>query len=387
MIADIPQLSCSCGKTGLCERIAYRRDAMQQTIGTVGESVVDGIFTGAQVKSEGSVADVVFPSRTFHLIAEGDIRPGAKVVAALPDELWNYAVEFRCGGGFVNSTVAIKTVAPEACLRCLDACAIGPLLRRRVRFTGLRLRGLGFRRVRRNAVFGTGGDKIIFKPGLFAPRAGLSSGQLAMLAWLCECSDLLGNSIKDEDVLAYLAGAAEAGRTDLHLVLTTGLPFDFVSRTALRVTRTVITSWDEIGKITGWGVEPTMDGALWAAARLGRLAPRATVHVTCGESGTLVCEPGSRSGYRVILKRSAWDAVQRVVSAEGAALCGAGDAYAGGVVAAVAPVRFGNLGAGWPAAVRSGLAGCATAVRWIGYRRLLSAADFAVSAIPLAAAA
>ena len=359
---------------------------MLQTIGTVGESVLDGFFAGARVNSDGHAADVVFSSRTFHLIAETDIRPGAKVIAALPDELWNYAAEFRCGGGFVNSTVAIKMVAPETPLRCLDACAVGSVLRRRVRFPGLRLRGLDLRPVRRNAVFGTGGDKIILKPKPSASRAVLSAGQFAVLGWLCECPHLLANSIKDGDVLAHLAGAAEAGQTNLHLVLTNGLPFDFVKRVALPVARTVVTSWDEIGKITGWDVEPTPRGALWAAARLGRLAPRAVVHVTCGESGTLVSGPGSLSGYRVILSRAVWDAVQRVVSVRASAVCGAGDAYAGGVVAAEVP-GFGRLGVGEVAAVRSALAGCAAAVRWIGYRRPLRAADFAVSAVPLAAAA
>ena len=359
---------------------------MLQTIGTVGESVLDGIFTGAQVNSDGCSADVVFPSCTFHLLAEAEIRPGAKVIAALPDQLWNYAAEFRCGGGFVNSTVAIEMIAPEIPLRCLDACSVGPRLRRRLRRPGLRLRGLGLRPVRQNAVFGAQSDKIIFKPGPSAPRSAMSGGQVARLAWLCECPDVLGNSIKDNDILAYLAGAAEAGRTNLHLVLTPGIPFGFVSRTALRVTRTVIASWDEIGKVMGVGVTPTIDGALWAAARLGRLAPHAAVHVTCGENGALVFEPGSRSAYRVVLRPAAWDAVQRVVSSGASALCGAGDAYAGGVVAA-ASERFGGLGAGWPAAVRSAIVGCAAAVRWIGYRRALCAADFAVSSVPLSAAA
>jgi hypothetical protein len=82
-----------------------------------------------------------------------------------------------------------------------------------------------------------------------------------------------------------------------------------------------------------------------------------------------------------------WDDVQRVVSADPSAICGAGDAYARGVVAAIASGAFGRLGAGGPVAVRSALGGCAVAVRWIGYRRLLRPADFAVSAVPLAAAA
>jgi hypothetical protein len=118
-------------------------------------------------------------------------------------------------------------------------------------------------------------DKVIFKSKPAALHAALEAGHFALLDYVSECPDLLANSIKNEAVLSFLGKAAKGARTRLHLVLTDSLPFEFVRRVALPFPHAVFAGWDEIGRITGWRFEGTLEDAVRAAVLLRRYAPSA----------------------------------------------------------------------------------------------------------------
>jgi len=102
-----------------------------------------------------------------------------------------------------------------------------------------------------------------------------------------------------------------------------------------------------------------------------------------------VAEPALDSVCHVRLEPGPWAGVQRLVAEDSSRLCGAGDAFAGGTAVYLEYLK--TLAAGidghYPPVVNAAIAGCAAAVRWIGFERSLRAGDFAVSALPLAVAA
>lgn len=188
--------------------------------------------------------------------------------------------------------------------------------------------------------------------------------------------------------MSFLMREAAAGRTRLHVALTNSLPFDFVQRTVLRVAQAVFASCDELAKITGWHFKPTPEGATDAALRLHRISSGAIVYLTLGEEGVIVVEAGSGRVWHVHLHLRSRDEVQQFVRSHSTQLCGAGDAFAGGTVAFLECLKplVSGINGRYPHAVSASIAGCATAVQWIGWEQRLSAPDFVVKTVARAAA-
>jgi sugar/nucleoside kinase (ribokinase family) len=357
-------------------------------IAVVGESALDCMFPHAHLTYEGRVAQVILPSRVFQIMAETKIEPGLKSHGMIPDSLWDWAADFRYGGGYVNSSIAIKLIAPEVAMRCVDECRVDARLRRSLGYPGLDLRGLSLQDIPRNAVFRDGHNRTIFKSKV-SSCAAVAEQQRETLLWSCECPCVLGNSIKRPSVMEFLAREAKAGRNRLSIVLTGALPFEFVQNTALPAASVLFASLDEIGDITGWDVEQTIESAFETALRLQRVAPAAIIYLTLGKEGVVVTGPDLESPYCVRLALDPWAEVQRIVAENPARLCGAGDAFAGGVTVYLECLA--TLAAGldghYPPAVNAAISGCAASVRWIGLERVVGAVDFQVSSFPMASVA
>jgi sugar/nucleoside kinase (ribokinase family) len=356
---------------------------MSQTVTVTGESAVDVRFTPDQFICEGSVAEVCFPSRVFRVVADGDIKPGFKPTAVIPAEMWDYAAGLRCGGGCVNSAIAIKRAAKHARVRCLDACRVSALVREHLSNSGIEVRGLDLRETPKNAIFGNGADKSIFKPRHPVPSP--FEGRWEYLPWMCEHGSVLGNSVKDEKVLEYPAQLALSGRIRLYQVLTKALAFDFCRQVSLPVLSALFVAQDEVEAITGWVVDESMEGTVETALRFRPLAKNALIFVTRGPDGVVVSEPGPGPAFHVRLAAKVWLDVQRFVANDPAELCGAGDAFAGGACASLEGLGsvVPGLDGHFAPAVRAAVAGCASALRWVGWRRPLCARDFRVKALPV----
>jgi sugar/nucleoside kinase (ribokinase family) len=134
----------------------------------------------------------------------------------------------------------------------------------------------------------------------------------------------------------------------------------------------------------------TVGGAASTAMRLARMAPRAEVHVTMGKRGVMSAAAGAAELVHVELDSRAEVAIeaQEIARERPARLCGAGDAFAAGVLVRRA---FGRSLLSCPGTFRShiddALAGCASALRWIGVCSCLAADAFVVRPLSEAAAA
>jgi len=121
------------------------------------------------------------------------------------------------------------------------------------------------------------------------------------------------------------------------------------------------------------------------------MAPRAEVHVTMGKHGVLSAAAAAAEFVHVELDSRAEVAIeaQEIASERPARLCGAGDAFAAGVL--VRRAFGGSLlscpGAAFRSHIDDALAGCASALRWIGVCSCLTAGAFVVRPLSEAAAA
>jgi hypothetical protein len=353
-----------------------------------GESSLDFVFGDARLTYEGRVAQISLPARAFRAVADKDLAPGQKTPAIIPDELWDYASDVQAGGGYVNSGIAIKSMAPNIRLRCVDACCVEACVRERLRYPHLELRGLDLRDAPRNVVLPDGNNRTILKQkGSIA--GALNGFQRQILRWGCECGSVFANSVKHEGVMELLAHQTGHSGARLSVVLTNTLAFDFMSHTVLPVARVLFASWDEIGKITGWDVEQTVASATMAMTRLQRIAPQSLIFLTLGEEGVLVTGPGLGVPCQVRLAPGTWNAVQQRVAEDPARLCGIGDAFAGSVAANLEcfATFVADLDTHHPAPLNAAISGCAAAARWLGFDPLLNAADFEVKALSAEVAA
>jgi hypothetical protein len=361
---------------------------MQRIAGAYGNSNRDEYLWATKVThSNGSLKINLFDGsiRVFQVPA----RPAKITLPAIPPEFRRNVAKSRPGGGAVNSRIAAESVgnafgeANE--IRYLDANGRDDLIAAEVPPP---VRCLNLRACPRNYVLGDAEDKRIFRSPVEAARP-LGRPQLADIAWFCEAQTILLNSPKDQEPVATILAQRARRRFEVILMLTPSLPVEFLRRVALPAADVVIGAWDELQFLTG-DSPVTVEGAALTALRLRRMAPRAEVHVTMGRRGVLSMAAGSTEPVHVELGVRAGAALeaQRIVRERPACLCGAGDAFAGGVMARRAFGRSLFSGGGaLRAHVQDALAGCASALRWIGISAGLSAGAFDVRSLPVAVGA
>ena len=291
------------------------------------------------------------------------------------------------GGGGVNSRIAAGTIAKDAGvvneIRYLDAnrgdCLIKAELPPPTRW-------LELRESPKNYVLGNLNDKLIFRSP-FEAAGPLNEKQFGDIAWLCEAQTILLNSPKDPEPVSAILGQRARSGFEVIFVLTPSLPTEFLKRVVLPEANVLIGSWDELQFLSG-GSPVSITGAALAATRLRRMAPNAEIHVTMGKRGVLSMATGCNVLTHIELNPRGEVAfeVQRIAVERPAGLCGAGDSFAGGLLMARA---FGlSLLSGactFPPHVHAALAGCASALRWIGFQSSLTVASFLVRPVALPA--
>ena len=351
---------------------------MKPRIAITGHAAGDYGYPHAHFRHFDQTVEIILPSVTFR-VSLLDKFQGGKAPAIIPDELWRHAADLRYGGGGVQSACAAKLAAPDVGMRYLEACRPTELLQRQLSYPGLDVEFLNLRVVPRNAILGGGSDRIILKSRLEgAPPFGPE--ELRKLDWLTEAPCVLANSVKDDPVIGHLAQAAEANRIRLHVVVTKSLETDFARKAVLGAAHMIFASADEIGFLVGRKVTCDPAEALEALDWLRRHAAQATLYLTLGREGVLVAGPGLDSPRHVRLAQRPWEQVQERVGRDSTKLCGAGDAFAAGVT--VHQQTGKSLLAGAPPSyapeLNAALAGCALAVRWIGWEPPLSESDFII---------
>jgi len=168
------------------------------------------------------------------------------------------------------------------------------------------------------------------------------------------------------------------------VVVTKSLSAEFTLKVVLPAAHVVFASADEIGFLPRWGRGSEPSDPLDALAWLRRHAARATLYLTLGAEGVLVASPVLDDALHVRLVRGPWEQIQEHVRQDSTKLCGAGDAFAAGVTVYLQTGK--SLLAGGPPShapeVNAALAGCALAVRWIGWEPRLSQGDFWIRSVP-----
>jgi sugar/nucleoside kinase (ribokinase family) len=154
---------------------------------------------------------------------------------------------------------------------------------------------------------------------------------------------------------------------EIIFVATPSLPPLFL-KNILPLASVVIGAWDDLQFLTG-DTPVTIAGARTMAARLRHVAPDADVHITMGDRGVISMPARSLDCVHVELLRNSAAAVEtRAVIARGPArLCGAGDAFAAGVMVRRAFDWSLMCGVnGYGRHVHDALGGCTSALHWIG---------------------
>lgn len=350
-------------------------------IGITGNAALDGLFPHVTYEVQNRKVIIRTRTQTYVVETEGRLRPGDKIRGSIPKELWSLVGDFRLGGGGPNSCRACKLAHPAVPIRYLEACAPHEYIQRRLDYPGLHTRFLELNEVSMNIVLGTPSNRAIVKAAP-APAYNFGPEHVSGLDWLAESGFILGNSIRRIEVAEYLTMAAAEGKIVLHVVLTPYLPPDFVTSRWLREANVVYASQDEIGRVMGWEIDPSLAGAVEVVGRLRPLAQRAVIYLTRGDDGVVVSMPDQADCVHVRLGRD-WDQIQAHVARDSTVLCGAGDAFAAGAALwwRTGYSLLGDGSAAHPPAVTAAIAASALAVRWSGWLKTLCGSDFTVRAL------
>jgi hypothetical protein len=306
----------------------------------------------------------------------------------IPVEFQSNVFKSRAGGGVVNSRLAAELIAQAVGrsneIRCLDANKPDPLIASEIPSP---TRHLNFRQCPRNYIIGSRAEKWVFRSPI-EPAAPLGPLQWDRVTWLCEAQTILINSPKDMEPVKAIVAERNHRRFQIILVLTPSLPAQFWKR-LLPAADVVIGAWDELQFVTG-EAPVSVAGAALMADRLRRLAPCADMHVTMGKRGVLTMAAGSAEPFHVELDSQTGMAAEaeEIVRERPAHLCGAGDAFAGGVLVRRSFAWSLLSGASiFRPHVQDALAGCASALRWIGVPSRLAVGAFGVRSLPISVAA
>jgi sugar/nucleoside kinase (ribokinase family) len=184
--------------------------------------------------------------------------------------------------------------------------------------------------------------------------------------------------------MEHLARAAGKGLRLLAMI-TPALPGDLNRSVVMPAADSLFIGLDEAARILGTaGFDCSVRGALAALNKIRSFALGATVYITMGRDGVMVSGPGGDVAFHVSLIPNLAEKVQETVRQDPTRVCGCGDAFLGGATAMIVTgdSLVSELDAD-PKPVAAAIAGCATAVRWLGFIPHLRAADFAVEALAI----
>lgn len=351
------------------------------TLGCVGRAAKDFLFPHASLDFGACEFSIRFRSATIRARAEEPVLPGTKVPAVLPPELWSRCGDVRLGGGILNFSRAAQLIFPGLRLRYVDACAHDELLARELEYLRAEYEFLGLRALPCNAVFGAAGDKTILKsPARAAAR--LTQSQFKAIGGLDGCSAVVAQSIGDIPVMDAVLDVCKNGSIPLIAALTPSLPADYIRIRVLPVADVLFCSVDELSHICGFDVDTTPMGAVAGIRWVYERCPRAVVFLTLGKRGVLAA--AGNEVVHVHMRQARLADVQSYIACDPVRVCGCGDAFSAG---ASMNMFFGRslLSSDRAASLleETAFAGCAAAVRWLGFMPPLQRGDFVVRALPL----
>jgi sugar/nucleoside kinase (ribokinase family) len=277
----------------------------------------------------------------------------------------------------------MRRAAPDIEIRYSDSGDHNPVLQADLARRGIVCRFRGLFRTMDNLVTADPDteDKLVFKSE--PPPLSVQPAPGDQVSWLAAGGTILLNSDKHRAWVTKLAGAAARGQLNLHVVLTTALPAEYLMEAVVPNARLLVAGLDELGESLKIAVRDSIDGAVTALRFLAHRAMSPMVHVTMGVRGVLLADPENMTVLHVRLSKGRAEGVRKAVGRDHSRVCGCGDAYAGAVTAFMLAGRSvwgaGSLH-GSPFAAAA-IAGCAAAVRHLGYLGPLAPEDFVVSEV------
>ena len=354
-------------------------------IAFVGSGAVDHHVRDARIVVESdSFFCVQYARDSSSYLSLEPVVPGAKInVPVLPAAPLALA-DGVPGGGALNSLSAFAELVPGAEYRYLDSGERDEVLAARCAELGAESRFMGLYPTPYNAVIGMGRrDRVILK-SIACRTSRLNADSAAEFESLAGFDAVVMNSARPVSVASQVVNMQAWAGFRLHAAITHSLPAGFVVRTVLPVATTVFANWDEMDVLANSPFERTVKGAADLLRWLKHVAPLATVFVTMGAKGALVSLIGSDDVVRVCLRPGVARAVSTCVAAAPSGVCGCGDAFGAGAVAAMETGRSWLVEpAGCVSAVYWALSGCAAALRHLGYSRPLTPSDFDVRRVGL----
>ena len=352
------------------------------TVGIVGGATRDSYLAQCETETDGNTVSVRCGAHSRRLkILDGCADAGGKAtLSELPAGLLAHASRTEFGGGGVNSCRAFQMVAPGYPLRYLDVSLFDPQLSAYLNNPATRVRFLGLRPIPVNAVLGDRGDKVILKSPTPPGVTCLSLERQAEITWLASAKAILANSLRDPAVIARLIYESGRRRAKVYLGVTRSLPSDSGIESIASV---IIAGWDDFSEQIALGVRMDISGGMLAVERLRELAPTAALFVTMGREGVLLQTASDCAAVHVRLRSGVDSQVQLLVFENPSRACGCGDAFAAGLFAELETGRsyLSNVRTERPRFERAAMSGCASALRWLGYRGPLAESDFVVATI------
>jgi len=293
------------------------------------------------------------------------IFPGAKVTVAEPlssSTLRSPRLTEGLGGGGLGTASSLATWLPSKVLY-VDVSVGEARFRQYFESRGIATRFFGLRSVPVNAVVGHRSNKVILKSPI-AP-VGIPAGLRTELRELLKEPEwIVLNSVKDEPLARMAVEAALRRRcAKLAAVVTSSLSPSFVARHILPNVDVLIVSFDEMNWLLSHMPATITASKQRLLALCERMRGGARVFVTLGKDGVMC---GSRRGlFHVRLRAAVARRVEASVSSHPAAVTGAGDWFAGGVIASRCCNRWRRV-PDCPPSVDEAVAGCVSALHHLG---------------------
>jgi hypothetical protein len=355
---------------------------MGQVIGVSGTAVADHFYKPERVSLRDGSYWIASAAGDFRVELDAPVNGNRKPFARFDQALLGHADHKQFGGGGYNSAVEMAGIAPEVDVRYSDSGAENAELEADMTARCISYRSRGLYPTPNNVVTADpqAKDKLVFKSATSPHAIKMPAGD--QLPWVSEGGTVLVNSDKHRAWVTALAGAAARGRLNLHVVLTPSLPGDYLMDAVVPHARLIVAGLDELGAALGVAVRNSVEGGVDALRMLAERAQSPVVHLTLGERGVLVANPEDMTVLHVRLAPVRGRAVQARLR-DHSRVCGCGDCYAGAVTLYSVTGRsvFGCGPLHDSPFVSAALAGCAAAVRRLGYEGPLAPGDFRVAVV------
>ncbi len=310
-------------------------------IAVAGNATIDAIILGeARIIGEDAVQVVSDGKSEVFQIEDPPVRPGFKHrvnqnIAQKVAALWH---RMQPGGGGYNSIIAMQNlpgIDAELALTYIDVSIPHHLIQRGLDAHNIAAQFFLERDVPYNAIVEIGGDRSIFKGPSLGRVAPDEEQARRIERIICGNDALLITGVKDVGYYeTYIKNAAQRN-IPIYAVVSTSADKDFVFTHVLPNVRCIF-SWDEVPFL--YGINKQLDEkektelAFDAISMIRhKIMSNIPVYITLGKNGALCA---SKSAVRhVFLQPEYAEKINEVVSSRRTKVNGAGDVFAGALVA------------------------------------------------------